>query len=344
MSPCGSGSPASMNTAGAPTSGSVLKSSAYDLNFQQKCIDHGIFMPNEDIEPTNFQEVSEVLTRRRPSLSPSQFTDEAFKRFRKTIRDVRDEEDVKEEIFPIILGDQRRDYPSARKLRFININDMTPDVFKKPEPDRCWGAVPEEIDLQVRQDLDHQILPSVKSGYPAAPNFFLEMKGPKGTEHVVTLQACYAGAIGARAMHALQGYGKAKPTYDNKTYTYTFTYINGTLEMYTHHSTEPSTSAKPPEYRMTPAGGWYLKGSRKTFLKGVSAFRNARDYAREQQDMLIAQVNAVVRRRNTVTSLGGSIMDTDTSADEGEMDQPPMIPPAKGAKKARAGGRHAITP
>ena len=118
-------------------------------------MDHSIFMSDEDIESTNFQEVSKVLTRRRPSFSFLQFTDEAFKRFRKTIRDTRDEENVKKEIFSIILDDLGRDYSSTRKLRFINMKDMTPDVFKKSESDRCWDAVSEEIDLQVRQDLDH---------------------------------------------------------------------------------------------------------------------------------------------------------------------------------------------
>ena len=250
---------------------------------------------------------------------------------------------MKEEILSIILDDQRRNYLSVRKLRFINIDDITSNVFKKPEPDRYWGTVPEEIDRQVRQDLDHQILSSVKSGYSVASNFFLEMKGPEGTARVVKLQACYAGVIGARAMHVLQDYGQAKPTYDNKTYTYSFTYIDDTLRMYTHHSTEPSTSDKPPEYRMTPAGAWLLNESRQSFLKGVSAFRNARDYAREQQDMLIAQANAVVRRRNTVTSLGESLMDSDTADEEEEIDQPFMIPPAKRTKSVRAGGRHVIT-
>ena len=108
------------------------------------------------------------------------------------------------------------------------------------------------------------------------------MKDSKETEYVVTLQTYYTGVIEARTIHTLQDYGKAKPTYDNKTYTYSFTYINDTLEMYIHHSTEPSTSDKPPEYRMTPTGVWTLKESRQSFLNGINVFRNVRDYVREQ--------------------------------------------------------------
>jgi hypothetical protein len=98
--------------------------------------------------------------------------------------------------------------------------DMAPDVFKRAELDLYWGARPEQIDRRVRQDLNHQVVPSMKDTYPVAPNFFLEVKGPDGSAAKKTMQACYAGAIGARGIHALQGYGQAEPTYDSKAYTF----------------------------------------------------------------------------------------------------------------------------
>ena len=81
--------------------------------------------------------------------------------------------------------------------------DVAPGVFKRAEPDFYWGARPEQIDRRVRQDLDHQIVPSTKDTYPVAPNFFLKVKDPDGSAAKKTMQACHAGAIGARGMHAL---------------------------------------------------------------------------------------------------------------------------------------------
>jgi hypothetical protein len=60
------------------------------------------------------------------------------------------------------------------------------------------------------------------------------------------MQACYAGAIGARGIHALQGYGQAEPTYDNKAYTFSSTYHDGTLKMYSHHPAQPSHPGESP--------------------------------------------------------------------------------------------------
>ena len=336
----------SNDTSNTSSSGQTLKSSAYDRDFEQKCIDHGIYMPGDDIEPTNWQEVQDVLARSRPSLSPSQFSDGAFKRFRRVEAEARDENDVITEALPTILGEKRRDYPSAGNVPFRNVDDMAPDVFKKPRPDLYWGARPEQIDRRVRQDLNHQIVPSTKDTYPAAPNFFLEAKGPDGSAAKKTIQACYVGGMGARAMHALQCYGQAEPTYDSKAYTYSSTYHDGTLKMYAHHPAQPSRPGESPQYHMTKVGGWELTGSAQTFRQGVGAFRNARDLAGEQRDILIDQANVVARAQSadttsfdgsnsqdTVTSLGGRFIDSDTSADEVSLDDPSVTPRTKRQKK-----------
>jgi hypothetical protein len=80
--------------------------------------------------------------------------------------------------------------------------------------------------------MNHQIVPSMKDIYLAAPNFFLEVKGSNRSTAQGTMQACYDGGIGARGMHALQGYG--------------------TLKMYTYHPTQPSRLGESPQYHMTP--------------------------------------------------------------------------------------------
>ncbi len=336
----------SNNTSNTSYSGQTLKSSAYDRDFEQKCIDHGIYMPGDDIEPRNWQEVQDILARSRPSLSPSQFSDGAFKRFRKIEAEARNEIDVITEALTIILGEKRRNYPSAGDVTFRNMDDMAPDVFKKPKPDLYWGARPEQIDRRVRQDLNHQIVPSTKDTYPAAPNLFLEAKGPDGSAAKKTIQAWYGGAIGARAMHALQGYGQAEPTYESKAYAYSSTYRDGTLKMYSHHPAQPSRPGESPQYHMTQLRSLALTDSAQTFRQGVGAFRNARDLAREQREMLIDRANAVARAQSTdtmsfddsnsqdtVTSLRGRLIDSDTSTDELALDHPSAISRTKRQKK-----------
>lgn len=345
----------SSNTSFTSNTGQTLKSSAYDRDFEQKCIDHGIYMPRRDTRPENWQELQERLAHFRPSLSPSQFSDGAFNRFCEAEEEARDEDDVNRETLPTILGGNRRDYPLAGNVPFRNIDDIALDVFKKPKPDLYWGAKPAQIDRQVRQDLNHQIVPSTKDTYPAAPNFFLEAKGPDGSAAVKTRQVCYDGALGARAMHTLQNYRQTKPMYDNKAYTISSTYHDGQLRMYSHHPTQPLRSGESSQYHMTQLRSLALTDSTQSFREGIGAFRNARDFAREQGDMLIDQANAVARTRfpdamsfnksnfqdtvtsiqstdtmsfdeansqDTITSSGRRLAESDTSTDELSFEYP----------------------
>jgi hypothetical protein len=132
-------------------------------------------------------------------------------------------------------------------------------------------------------------------------------------------------------MHALQGYGQAEPTYDNKAYTFSSTYRDGTLKLYAHHPTQPSRLGESPQYHMTPLRGFLLTDSPQTFRQGVGAFRNARDLAKEYRERFIDQANTVARAQSadtmsfgtshdTVTSMQERLIDSDTSADELALD------------------------
>ncbi len=105
-------------------------------------------------------------------------------------------------------------------------------------------------------------------------------------------QAMQDGAYGARAMHSLQSYSEGKPVYDGNAYTVTSTYHagTGTLQLYTTHPTRGEDGISP-EYHMTQVSGWALTGNIKSFREGVTAFRNARDWAQEQRDAFISAAN-----------------------------------------------------
>ncbi|QIW98378.1 hypothetical protein AMS68_003896 [Peltaster fructicola] len=129
---------------------------------------------------------------------------------------------------------------------------------------------------------------------PAAPNYFLEVKGPSGRGDVLQRQATYAGAIGARAMHHLQNYG-TEPSYDGNAYSTTATYFagQGILRLYATH---PRKSAGGSiEYHTTVVDTYVLVHTSDAFRQGVAAFRNARDLSKEHRDRFINEANAVAR-------------------------------------------------
>lgn len=308
----------STNTLGESTmKTSHRKSSAYHRDFEQHLIDHGIHPNNRTQKPHNWDGIQQKMAQPRPSLSPSKFSDSAFETFQQANEEALTEAMVMRKPFPIISGDA--DIPSAGELPFGNLKPLTDGTLVDAKPDFYDGACPAQIDRRIRAGLGSSIIPSTQQHAPALPNFFTEVKGPDGSAAVAKRQACYDGALGARAIHELRSFGADTTiAYDNNAYTITSTYHDGQLKMYTTHpepSTDPDNST---EYHMTQLGGWALTGSNRQFREGASAFRNGRDWAEERRNELIAAANGrvtgIAREMSTLESSDHSMLSQSTAA------------------------------
>ncbi|KAF2105227.1 hypothetical protein BDV96DRAFT_509744 [Lophiotrema nucula] len=270
----------------------------YDRDFQQHLIDHAVYpdayeYPNGGIpaEPNNLDNLRQILAQPRPSLSPSQFSNEEFRKFRRADADAPKEKQVSELVIPIIEGKIGDAKSRSGGIPFTNLVSLTGGTIKPGNPDIYYGARPEQLTRKVRDELSSHIIPSTQHDLPMAPNFFVAAKGPDGSAAVAKRQACYDGALGARGIHSLQSYETAGPVYDNHAHTITSTYHDGTLKMYTSHVAQPSSPAGRPEYHMTQLNGYNMTGNADTFRQGARAYRNARDWAKEQRDEAVRQAN-----------------------------------------------------
>jgi hypothetical protein len=291
------------NRSTRPTSNSTStnrRSSAYDNNFEQHLIDHGIYLNSRKSRPRDSQELRRRLPHPRPSLSPSRFSENAFEDFQRKHEDLIDEVEVMRDVLPIVYGNT--DIPNKQNLLFTKLDPIANDTTVDAKPDFYDGARLEDVDEHVRVDLAPFIVPTGHRLAPVAPNFFLEAKGPKGGADVAKRQACYDGALGARAMHELQSYRQDGPVYDGNAYTITSTYHagTGTLQMYTTHLTRSTDDT--PEYHMSQVNTWGMTGNTGSFRQGATAFRNARDWAREQRDGFILAANERARSTNAGSS------------------------------------------
>ncbi|EGE09048.1 hypothetical protein TEQG_08077 [Trichophyton equinum CBS 127.97] len=276
----------------------TTSSTAYNRNFEQKLTDYGVYPPlyrdpdrPRPAKPDNWRELNERLVQPRASLSPSKFSEQEFEEFIEADINAAKEKMIVRSAFPIIEGrvDDKKsvggDYP------FGNLAHLTDGTLAKATPDHFFGARPEKLDPEIREELNDYIIPSTQSSLPMLPNFFLETKGPDGPPAVVTKQACYHGALGARGMHKLQSYKQDEPIYDNKAYTITSTYQASQLKLYTTHLTSPRESDGRPEYIMTPLRSFAMTDNPDTFRQGATAYRNARDWAKEQRDEIMKCAN-----------------------------------------------------
>jgi hypothetical protein len=153
-------------------------------------------------------------------------------------------------------------------------------------------------DKRIKDDLGHFIMPSAANPqFHVVPNFFMEVKAPNKDADVAKRQTY--GALEARAIHSLQTY-KEDPFYDNKTYTITSIYDagTGTFELYATHPTQPTNPSISPEYHMSHIDSFVLTSDPDTYRQGITAFRNTRNWAKEQRDRSIEKTNTKARELN----------------------------------------------
>ena len=333
------------NSTAKTTTSKTRKTSPYDPNFEQYLIDNKIYPSHYDFpddrvppKPNNWKDINERLKEPRLSLSPSRFPDEAFDQFVRTNSRALNEDAVMSDVFPAIQG--TAGIASAKNLAFGNFKPLTHGYLVDAKPDFYDGARPAQIALQIREELGSYIIPATQGQAPALPTLFAEVKGPDGNGAVAKRQACHNGVLGERGVREFMAFGMddSETVYDNNAYTITWTYqsATGTLQVYTIHQTQPTDPTDPPEYHMTQLNSFAITGTIERFREGVGAFRNSRDWAKEQRDGLIAAANrrvmSIPKETSTLEPSSQSVSqstvepdtpESETSADELSQDVGP---------------------
>jgi hypothetical protein len=256
------------------------------------------------------------LARPRASLSPSKFTEEVHEKFILADANAFKEKQIMESVISMIEGDSGDTRCIAGGMPFRNLDHLTDGTLVPGNPDRYYGARPEQLNREIRSELSGQIVPSTQHDLPIVPNFFLAAKGPDGSAAVAKRQASHDGALGARGIRSLQVYGETEPGSDNNAYTVSSIYHDGTLKMFTNHPSNIATSGRP-EYYMTQIKGWSLTGDLDTFRQGATWYRNGRDWAKEQRDDAIRMANARATSNVVAPALNVSFSTAcDSSSDE----------------------------
>ncbi|KAK9442926.1 hypothetical protein VB005_03989 [Metarhizium brunneum] len=271
------------------------RSSAYGKDFQQHLADYNVHVNNWRSKALNATEMQSELAHERASLSPYQFSESDFEEFRRKNEDPALESEVITSVLPILCDNSS--IHNKQNVLFTELEPMTNSGAIQPKPDFFDGARLGDLDQNIRNDegILSAAIPTKHPNVPVVPNFFLEVQGPDGNASVAQRQACYDGAYGTRAIHALQNYKEAEPIYDGNAYTYSSTYYagTGTLQLYAHHVTTPTTvNNERPKYHITQIDGWQMTGNINSFRRGATAFRNARDSAQRYRNHFIQAANA----------------------------------------------------
>ncbi|KAH0539056.1 hypothetical protein FGG08_004402 [Glutinoglossum americanum] len=281
------------------------KTTAYDKNFEYFLTMNGIYgclhyNPDHSTnpKPNNWDDIQQRLLTRRASLSQEQFSDHDFRAFAEADAQALNEGTLMTRSFSTIRGELNdRKFYHMYSFAFDNLDPLINANLVNAKPDFYDGAYPTEVPVQVRMKLDKDILPAKVKDAPCLPNFFTEGKGRTGNLTVARRQGLYDGALGARGIYKLQSFiAGGTAACDDNAYTISATYVDGSLALYTHHISGPGPEAPLGKLQCftSQLGRWNIADDIETFRRGVSAFRNARDWAKEQRDKFIKSSHEVV--------------------------------------------------
>lgn len=273
-----------------------------DANFEGILANYNIFLQFHEFsdrttspKPTNLAQIHDYISRPRQCPSLSGFSEDDFLLFcRDSLAAAKGT--VMTKAVQTLVGPGRIS-SECNSVPFHNLESMTGGATTQPNPYLFDGALLGDVDAGIREKLDGQIIPSKNARVPVVPKFFLEAKTFSGVPAVAWRQACWDGAHGARAIHALQnveheyeeeGY---QEIFDGNAYTYSATFCGGVLEVFAHFVTPSRASDGQREYHMTLLASISMKDSVTRFIEGASILRNATDLAKLQRDSIIRTAN-----------------------------------------------------
>lgn len=276
------------------------KLTTYSPNAREKLIQHGVYphdhpFPNgqKPAKPANLDAIVSRLSREH--CSSQQLSERTFDEFLEANRKVENGESTREateRISRLIEGEDPDASKCTKGFLFNHFETLTQGCMGQVKPNLVAGARPEQLDSEIRARLHKHILPSGQHSL-IAPNFFFEVKsGATNSTVSCQVRSCYEGAFGTRAIHAIQSFGhQEKNVYDHQAYTITVMFFNSVLRFYAHHPVMSADGTRR-EYITNLIRGYYIEGSLEMFQEGVAAYRNAREWAKEQRDEIIMAANA----------------------------------------------------
>lgn len=294
------------------------RSGAADPAFGIHLNDHGFHSDDHIAKPLNWIEILGIMEQPRPVTLPDSYNAQ-YQAFRQAVSEVgslADKYDIMKKVFPHIAGPliAGSRFCSSRHQSLLNLADLTDGNIVRPRVEIYDGAEHNKLDREILTELRSFIKPLAAKIAPVVPNFFGVFKSSKLAGLVPEQVARYFGAIGARGVQKLRSFAMedSETVYDGNAYTITATYHVGILAIYAHHPIQPLVRGDSEKYQMTLIQKITIDDSPEAFQRGVTVFRNAREWAMGKRDEFVDAANA--RRQTTAGTQTNVPSGTQTTA------------------------------
>ena len=280
-----------------------MKTSIYpgDPLFKQKAQKEGWRYPfSINPEPTNLQDLKNIICKARPSVTETQFSSTWRIQFVADLSKAVNEEKVRQDFLPQLLG--ANDCVYAQNLNCSAIEKNVQELAR-PRPDHIEGVRSDQIAPLISDELKAFVVPSNQESAPCLPNFFVECK--KHGDNKLIDQIVNDGVMGARCFDkvlplASTGGGRAH------TICITFVADTASVSLYCAHAIDQASKKRKrgsngTEYILTFLKVYSLLTD---FIDAVTALRNLREWAETQRADLLKALQS--RRKRKPTGIRGA--------------------------------------
>ncbi|KAI9667887.1 MAG: hypothetical protein M1821_000706 [Bathelium mastoideum] len=276
--------------------------------------------------PKNWDAIQERKVQPRPHVPLG--SDEDFKIFQRAAKSAGKGHGVRL-VSAYVYGMIDEYPPKSTAVPFNNMASLTDGTNPPWNPYSYNSAQPEQLDPKVREQLSSFIVPTKRPEDPILPNFFMELPMVERLRslaaHAMTVRgAMYSGALGTRAMHALQSYGHEDASYDGNAYAFSSWYNDGWLVICATYASQSTKYSDRAEYFICELARFDMSADLETFRAGATAFRNIRDLAREQRDDAIRKANNKARGIDETVAVDSSHANAPPDAEDARPDSQPV--------------------
>jgi hypothetical protein len=272
------------------------KTGPYDANFEFRMKQFGVVTPTHeplDGEPQVDEAANETdavahIERGRDDVIPEQ----DIKFIRQAMGNSTNEAGLRDDVLPKLEVTRVFSHRAERGTEhlFSGLTPIVPDEqVAQAKPDVYFGARPESIQPHVRIALHRHVMPAVNEDAPAAPNFFIAIKGSEGSYGCAKRQALYYAALGARGMRSLETFRRPNLPFDSNIYAISVVLDSRGIDIYGTYILNRSQGSSPITYASTLLGEYPMQ--KHGCLAGIHAFRNACELARRIRNDAIARAN-----------------------------------------------------
>ncbi len=234
-----------------------------------------------------------MLKQSRQSIERSTTIKDDYEKLKRSERADPSDDEITQNVLPLIFGSTQIIPHQVNKV-CTNFAPLTDGTLCQAKPGLFDGVKRKDVHESVLHSIGTEIAPTTETSSPILPNFFMEVQGYMGSHFKLMMRSLYDGALGARAVSAAQSFigGEARQ-HDGEGFSMVATYgpYPGFLHLNVTHRTKDEESGKP-RYRERMLGSWKLTESMEDFVRGVTALRNAREWARDERTRLVAQMNS----------------------------------------------------